>query len=446
MRWLKRISIGIIVLLVVVGSGRLVQLWMDQYYHGERAPYLQMLSSDGVTLRWQSAVAKRYSVSYGESPQQLSQHIQEEQAGEQHEIRITGLKPASRYYYAIHDERGVVYAGEDYAFVTAPLTGTAQSVRFLVLGDPGYASESQARVKQQVEKWLQQHPRPQRAALDFVLTTGDNAYRSGSNQQFQDNFFVPYANWWSQYTSWPLYGNHDARRWAFFDIFSFPQQGESGGLASGTEYYYSFDYANLHVLMLDSEASNRDVDGKMMQWMQEDLKATRQKWLLALMHHPPYSKGTHNSDNRRDSGGRMQDMRERFVPVLEDFGVDLVLSGHSHMYQRSHLINCHYADSANLSPEMILSKSENSHYAKSGTALAAHQGTVYAVVGSSAKLDQGELDHPVMKTNLFEKGAMLVEIEGDKLSALFINEQGQISDQFSISKNQADGVHSQACQ
>lgn len=68
---------------------------------------------------------------------------------------------------------------------------------------------------------------------------------------------------------WPTYGNHDARRWVFFDIFTFPTKAESGGIASSSEHYYSFDYANIHFVMLDTQDSDRDIDGKMLTWLKK---------------------------------------------------------------------------------------------------------------------------------------------------------------------------------
>ena len=70
-------------------------------------------------------------------------------------------------------------------------------------------------------------------------------------------------------------------------------------------------------------------------WLEADLMANTQDWLIAYWHHPPYSRGSHDSDTTH----QMFQMRERFVALLEDYGVDLVLTGHSHAYERSMLID-----------------------------------------------------------------------------------------------------------
>ena len=69
----------------------------------------------------------------------------------------------------------------------------------------------------------------------------------------------------------------------------------------------------------------------MAQWLQSDLAATNQQWIIAALHHPIYA-----------SSGNGGDMRENFVPILEAGGVDLVMYGHNHTYIRSFFLNGHY--------------------------------------------------------------------------------------------------------
>lgn len=435
LRWATYL-LGILFLLVVIyGVGRLIHVAQGSIYHGERAPYLQMVSAAGITLRWQSVAAYRGVVRYGLSPDKLDKFRIESESRERHEIRLADLKPATRYYYAIgpeDDESKSRTDGDDW-FITSPQTGSQQSVRFLVLGDPGLAIPGQAKMRDAALQWLQEHKRHNRAEMDLLLTTGDNAYKSGKNEEFQYQFFEPFKNILRNTPVWPIYGNHDARRWSFFDIFSFPTKAESGGIASGTEHYYSFDYGQVHVVILDSHDSSRNKHGDMAGWLRRDLKANRLPWVISLFHHPPYSKGSHDSDNTYDSRGRMPDMRENIVPILEQAGVDLVLGGHSHMYERSYLVDCHYGPSASFNQSMILNRHKQ-HYQKRSRGSAPHEGTVYTVVGSSARADYGPLDHPVMATSLMEVGSLVVDVNGSRLDGRFIGSNGKVLDHFSITK------------
>ena len=79
----------------------------------------------------------------------------------------------------------------------------------------------------------------------------------------------------------------------YYDIFTLPKEAEAGGVPSGTEAYYSFDYANIHFVCLNSEGMS-SIGSAMLSWLAQDLAATSQDWTIAFWHRPPYSKGHHD--------------------------------------------------------------------------------------------------------------------------------------------------------
>ena len=154
---------------------------------------------------------------------------------------------------------------------------------------------------------------------------------------------------------WPTLGNHDGATadsatgtGPYYDIFTLPKAAQAGGIASGTEAYYSFDYGMIHFVSLESFETNRAANGAMLTWLQQDLATTTQPWLIVFFHHPPYTKGSHNSDVDLES----IEMRQNALPILEAAGVDLVLTGHSHSYERSYLIDGHYGTSSTFTQAM----------------------------------------------------------------------------------------------
>jgi hypothetical protein len=170
----------------------------------------------------------------------------------------------------------------------------------------------------------------------------------------------------------------------------------------------------------------------MLAWLRADLAATDAPWIVAFWHHPPYSKGSHDSDHEIE----LIEMRERFLPVLEAHGVDLVLAGHSHSYERSVLLDRHYGPSNTLAPGMVLDGGDgrtdgDGAYQKPG-ADGAHEGAVYAVAGSSGRLGGGNLDHPVMTLSLRELGSLVLDVEGRELRGSFLQADGTVADSFSI--------------
>lgn len=172
----------------------------------------------------------------------------------------------------------------------------------------------------------------------------------------------------------------------------------------------------------------------MLSWLENDLAATTSDWLIAFWHHPPYTKGSHDSD----SESNLVDMRENAVPILERYGVDLVLSGHSHSYERSYLIDGHYGSSGSFRQSMKVDGGNGREdgtgvYEKNGNG-AANQGAVYAVAGSSGKTEGGSLNHPAMFMSLNTLGSMVLDVNGDRLDGYFVDSSGATRDYFAITK------------
>ena len=136
--------------------------------------------------------------------------------------------------------------------------------------------------------------------------------------------------------------------------------------------------------------------------------------------------------------------RENIIPILEAKGVDLVLNGHSHVYERSYLLDGHYGYSSSLTPAMKLNNTSGSYptgcaYHKKTQSSKAHKGTVYVVCGCSGKNDTSPSSgwpHPAMysyNNTLF--GSMAVDVKDNKLEGKFITSTGTVFDSFTIIKN-----------
>jgi hypothetical protein len=274
---------------------------------------------------------------------------------------------------------------------------------------------------------------------------GDNAYENGTDSEYQAAVFDMYPTILRQSVLWPTIGNHDTAQSSnppaglpYFAMFTLPANAEAGGMASGTEKYYSFDYANIHFICLDSMTSDRSSTGAMANWLRADLASTTRQWTIAFWHHPPYTKGSHDSDTEQN----LVEMRQTFLPILEDGGVDLVLAGHSHSYERSFLIDGHYGTSSTFTNAMKKDggsgrPNETGAYNKATLGAGAHEGAVYAVAGSSGQISGGTLNHPAMFISLNNLGSMVFDVNGNSLDAKFLRENGAIADSFRIVKGVA---------
>lgn len=405
-----------------------------------RGPYLQRSASDSMVVRWRTDVATDSRLYYGPAPGALTSFIDGADVTKDHELTVTGLDPTSTYTYAIASSSEVL-AGDDDAhhFRTHPAPGAPVDLRLWVLGDSGTADASATAVRDAYRGFSASRP------ADLMMLLGDNAYNTGSDAEYQAALFNMYLPELAYTPVWPTIGNHDAisadsltESGVYYDIFSLPRWGESGGVASGTRAYYSFDYGDVHFVCLDSHDLDRSPGGAMLAWLEQDLAATQARWLVAFWHHPPYSDGSHNSDTELPLG----EMRRNAVPILEEYGVDLLLSGHSHSYERSPLIDGYYGSSGQLEPWMILNPGDgdpagDGAYEKA-TVRAGHDGSVYVVAGSSGQITAAPLNHPVMLVSLEQLGSLVVDVTDDTMDVSFVETSGIAADHFRIAKTRGD--------
>ena len=216
------------------------------------------------------------------------------------------------------------------------------------------------------------------------------------------------------------------------------------------EAYYSFDYANVHFIILDSHHTSREVGGAMYNWTLTDIQNTKQDWIVTLFHHPVYTKGSHDSDTE----DRLIEMRQNFMPMMEANGVDLILNGHSHSYERSYFLNGHYGFANTFNPDEITKggntvgpngngdgkADSDGAYQKTGVAT---EGAVYITTGSAGKISGGDLNHQAMSVSLNQLGSCVMEVEddgrgGQNLTVKFLRETDEVEDYFTINKTALD--------
>jgi hypothetical protein len=408
-----------------------------------RRPFLQKGSHNKATVCWRVSPLTSMTVRYGTDSANLTMTSAASIAASATEnacvaLDSATLQPQTKYFYELYNGATKVTGSARQNFRTAPLRGAKKKSVFWILGDPGAnpgdAPGAQANVRNAFRRVNGGPP-------DGILMNGDVAYESGTDAEFTNNLFTPFQDDFATAWTWSSIGNHEAVASTtgapYLASFNFPTAGEIGGVPSNSELYYSFDYGNIHFIILDSQISGRTATGAQYLWLQQDLQATQQDWIVAVWHHPPYSKSGHDSDTEQ----RLVDMRQNFLPLLEQYGVDLVYCGHSHDYERTYLIDSAYGNSSNNNTNRlkVVKDSTSGNPATTGPYRKAsmkgpHQGAVYLVVGSSAKLDPGT-KHPMVHTqfiNVF--GSAILTIEDTVATSKFIDSAGVVRDQFQIVK------------
>ncbi|MGC6427753.1 MAG: metallophosphoesterase [Akkermansiaceae bacterium] len=424
----------------------------------DRHPYVQLATDSAITIVWRTAGPASQEVRYGVRPDSLDQkvppaqllkrvhpsvktenalHVSVPKKIEQFEASITGLKPSTKYYYGIfEDGKQITAADETFCFKTHPVPGTEAPVLFWVVGDSGTGGRAQAQVHNSMRDHLKEIDRE----LDLYLHVGDMAYGSGTNKEFDDRFFAMYEPTLRNTVCWASMGNHEGRTskgehgtGPYYDAYVCPTKGEAGGLPSGKEAYYSFDYGKVHFICLDSHDLDRRPSGAMAQWLKADLEKTKADFVVAFFHHPPYTKGSHDSDKEK----QLIEMREYIMPILESGGVDIFFNGHSHIYERSMLIDGAY-HTPTVADGVILDDGDgdpagDGAYRKS-EGLNPNNGTIAVVTGHGGTGVSRKGTMPIMKRIIVENGSCLISVEGNTLTAKMINLHGDIRDSFAITK------------
>jgi hypothetical protein len=437
-----------------------------------RGPYLQMGGQTSITIRWRTDIATNSRVTFGTTLGAYTNTVDDATVTTEHIVSLSGLSPDTKYFYTVGSSSAVLQSGAVNYFRTVPPATANRKMRIAAFGDCGFSSTNQTLTQQAYMNFLAARGISE---IDALIMMGDNVYDIGTDAEWQTNFFDPYKDvFLKNWKMYPAPGNHDYannnsipftgdRNNFYYQNFTLPTTGQLGGVASGTEAYYSFDIGDIHFLSLDSygtEAATSnskmyDTLGAQAVWVKADLAANTKKWVVAYWHHAPYTKIGLNSD----AAGELTNVRENFIRILERYGVDLVLCGHSHGYERSYLLKNYYKATA-ASPALldvdfrkVLHTADSSSALYDGTSPLScaytynsgkyNHGTVYTVSGSSGKNDQVAqtgYPHDAMYFSQTGKGgAFYFEVDSNRLDAKYIWQNGNstplVGDSFTVFKD-----------
>ncbi len=429
-----------------------------------RGPYLQSPTENTIVIKWRTSANTNSKVFFGLDSTNLSQSIVLNNNTKEHTVKLSNLTPSTFYYYSVgNNSTSFTTPSARYRFKTNPIPGSEVPTRVWAIGDFGKGNADQVAVKNSYMQY------DDSTNTDVWIWLGDNVYNDGTDQEYQTklfelNGFSDVFNW---LPFWPSPGNHDYNSvWEesaflgipysnialedhqgpYYDLVHVPTEAEAGGFHSQLELFYSFDYGDVHFLSLNSEVfdfaqTSQGID-RMKQWIEHDLIQNTRTFTIAYFHQPPYSKGSHDSDNAIELV--MKAMRERVVPLLEQYDIDLVVCGHSHVFERSKLVHGHYGNSQSFDPSTMLKDGSNGNfnqgnaYHKDGLA-STPDGTVYVVCGNSgSKEDAPSLNHPIMEFvdgGIEACGSFVMDIYKNRLDGKYLHMNGTVMDEFTILKS-----------
>ena len=231
-----------------------------------------------------------------------------------HRAQSIDLEPATTYRYVVRVDGAAVADDPAQRFTTSG----AAPFRFLVIGDTGDNGSGQRQLAQSLS----------RESAAFLLHAGDIAYWEGTFDQYRLAYFGIYDALLKRMAVFPTLGNHDALgdAFAYRSLFAPPQEGLPN---SAQNRYYSFNWANAHFTVLDSNQLLTPTH-PMLMWLEQDLRETTQTWRIVAIHHPPFPSTPYKRDDPV-----CKEVRNVLAPVFERYCVHLVFSGLEHFYQRT---------------------------------------------------------------------------------------------------------------
>jgi 3',5'-cyclic AMP phosphodiesterase CpdA len=269
-------------------------------------PYLQAVTTASIVVAWETDLPAIGQVVYGETTA-YGQVAGETVAGTHHAVPLTGLAPYTRYHYRV--EAGGAPLSADAAFRSAAPPG--QPFTLVVFGD----TRSDHRTHQAVVDHILT------LAPDVALHTGD-LVNNGWEPRDWNKFFEIEGPLLASVPLFPVLGNHEGSSMFYYEDFYLP----------GNEQWYTFDYGDARFVCLKVDGETDYGPGsEQYAWLEETLAANTQPWLFVAFHSPP-----HTAVEER--AGESATVREALAPILEQYGVDVVFSGHSHTCER-YLVN-----------------------------------------------------------------------------------------------------------
>ncbi|HEC62040.1 MAG TPA: T9SS type A sorting domain-containing protein [bacterium] len=272
-------------------------------------PYLSSVTQTSIIVSWQTDIPSDSEVEYGLTDS-YDVTISDTSQVMIHSLKLTGLDPSTTYHYQVKSGET---ASEDNTFQTAVTPD--EDFIFVAYGDTRTNPDDHLSV---VNRIIAVNPK-------LVLNVGDLVEEGGVQYQW-DIYFDTIKDLAKNTPIYSATGNHEGESPLYYNQLFLPHNNPDS-----TEKYYSFDYGNSHFIALNTNIPYLEGSAQYT-WLESDLEAASSAdYIFVVFHHPPYcSSPDHGSDLA---------VRDAFCPLFETYGVDIVFTGHTHIYERTILFN-----------------------------------------------------------------------------------------------------------
>ncbi len=340
-----------------------------------------------------------------------------------HTVTLTGLEEGATYYYRVGDaekgwwsETGKVRVADG-----------SNDVTFLHVTDPQSQNERQynrAWVKV-LESAFNEHP-----DADFIINSGD-LVDHGDNQKQWAWMFNTGSDYLMDTYMMPASGNHEGMGTnATVNNFVLPNMPEQD-TASGA--YYSFDYNNVHIAVLNTNdlAADESLSAEQVDWLTADMLGSNAQWKFVMLHKALYSQGSHYADDD------VVAMRAQLGALMPDLGIDMVFQGHDHVYMRTGSL-----DNNALTPyDKVYLNYDGGVY----RAQIQPEGTTYVISGTAGVKTYIQND-VTLTDKYFPRGDKILSVDYPMYSAIRIVDGVLYFDAYEVTENGSEKVDSIAIQ
>ena len=389
-----------------------------EIYKADSEPAFTGLATEGITVETEAVTRSYPGIDIG-----IFGLFTYEFPMNRHTVELTDLTEGATYYYRVGDaERG--WWSETGSFRVAD---GSENVTFLHMTDPQSQNERQynrawAKV---LESAFNEYPE-----ADFIINSGD-LVDHGDNQKQWAWMFNTGSDYLMNTYMMPATGNHEGMGTNatanFFALPGVPEQNTESGV------YYSFDYNNVHIAVLNTEDldENEALSAEQIEWLKADMNASDAQWKFVMLHKALYSQGSHYADDDVCA------MREQLGALMPDLGIDMVFQGHDHVYMRTGSL-----DSNALTPYNKVYLNYDGGIYKTQVQ---PEGTTYVISGTAGVKTYIQND-VTLTDKYFPRGDKILSVDYPMYSAVRIEDGILYFDAYQVTDNGSERVDSFAIQ
>ena len=389
-----------------------------EIYKADSEPEFKGIATEGVRVESETVTRSYPGIDIG-----IIGFFQYEYPMNRHIVELTGLEKGATYYFRVGDAERGWWSQTG----TVKVADGSNNVTFLHMTDPQSQNERQynrawAKV---LESAFEKYP-----DAAFIINSGDHVDH-GDNQKQWAWMFNTGADYLMNTYMMPASGNHEGMGTNAIDNFfvlpNAPEQDKTSGV------YYSFDYNNVHVAVLNTNnlAADESLSADQIEWLKKDMTASGAEWKFVVLHKALYSQGSHYADDDVCA------MREQLGALMPALGIDVVFQGHDHVYLRTGSL-----DSNTLVPydKIYLNYGDNIYRTQ-----VQPEGTSYVISGTSGVKTYIQND-VTLTDEYFPRGEKILSVDYPMYSAVRIEDGIIYFDAYEVTEKGSERVDSFAIQ